>query len=70
MLKHGDTLIMLTDGIIDANQDKKEKVIEELLKTVKSTSAQRLADIILQESLDCNFGIAKDDMTAIVIKVV
>lgn len=70
ILKKGDTIIMLTDGILDANQDKKEKAIEDLLKTVKSTSAQRLADIILQESLDSNFGIAKDDMTVIVARVV
>lgn len=70
MLKRGSTLVMVTDGIIDANFDKKEEAIKELLAAVKTTSAQRLADIILQESVDSNFGIAKDDMTVIVVRVV
>ena len=70
MLKRGSTMVMLTDGILDANPDKKDEAIKELLAAVKNTSAQRLADIILQESVDSNFGIAKDDMTVIVARVV
>ncbi|MBQ9280182.1 MAG: SpoIIE family protein phosphatase [Clostridia bacterium] len=70
ILKSGDTIVMLTDGILDANPDGKENAIQELLATVKNTSAQRLADIILQEAVDCNFGIARDDMTVIVARVV
>ena len=70
ILKSGDMIVMLTDGILDANAEGKEGAIEELLKTVKNTSAQRLADIILQEAVDFNYGIARDDMTVIVARVV
>ena len=70
LLKSGDIMVMLTDGILDANPDKKEDAIKELLSTIKNTSAQRLADIILQEAVDCNFGIARDDMTVMVARVV
>lgn len=70
MLKRGSTIVMLTDGILEANLDKKDEAIKELLGAIKNTSAQRLADIIMQESVDSNFGIAKDDMTVIVARVV
>lgn len=69
MLKEGDVIVMLSDGILDANPEKKEEAIVELLAAIKNTSVQRLADIILQEAVDCNFGIAKDDMTVIVARV-
>lgn len=69
LLKRGDLLVMITDGVLDANFDKKEQAVIELIKAVKTTSAQRLADIMLQESIDCNFGMPKDDMTVIVARV-
>ena len=69
LLKRGDLVVMVTDGVLDANFDKKEQAIIELIKAVKTTSAQRLADIMLQESIDCNFGMPKDDMTIIVARV-
>ena len=52
-------------GELDIN----EEAYIELIKAVKTTSAQRLADIMLQESIDCNFGMPKDDMTIIVARV-
>lgn len=69
LLKRGDLLVMVTDGVLDANADKKEQAIIELIRAIKTTSAQRLADIMLQESIDCNFGMPKDDMTIIVARV-
>ncbi len=69
-LFRGDFIVMVTDGIIEANTEKKEEAIIELLKTVKKVGSQRLADTILQESLDRNFGVAKDDMTVIIVKVI
>ncbi len=69
LLKRGDIIVMVTDGVLDANYDKKEQAIIDLLKAVKSTSAQRLADIMLQESVDSNFGMPKDDMTIIIARV-
>lgn len=68
-LSKGNIVVMVTDGIIDAQPDQKEDAIKEVVAAVKHTSAQRLADIILQEAVDSNFGIARDDMTVIVAKV-
>ena len=70
-LEIGDTVVMVSDGIMDANQDyePKELWITELLKAVKTDNPQRLADIILQEAIDSNMGIAKDDMTVLVAVV-
>lgn len=69
ILKSGNAVVMVTDGIIDAQPEKNEQALMEVISAVKNTSAQRLADIILQEALDSNFGIARDDMTVIVTKV-
>ena len=44
--------------------------ISNLLSEIKTEDSQRLADIILQEMLDATYGIAKDDMTVMVVKVV
>lgn len=62
---------MLTDGVIEANSsyDNKEEWISELLKAINPENPQRLADIIVQEAVDNGFGIANDDMTVIVAKV-
>lgn len=69
VLKSGNIVVMVTDGIIDAQTEKKEEAIKEVIAAVKNTSSQRLADIILQEAVDSNFGITKDDMTVIVARV-
>lgn len=69
ILKSGNVVVMVTDGVIDAQPEKNEQALMEVISAVKNTSAQRLADIILQEALDSNFGIARDDMTVIVTRV-
>lgn len=70
LLKRDDLIVMVSDGIIDGMEDNQIETMKKLLLTVKNISAQRLADIILQETIDSNFGIAKDDMTVIVAKVI
>ena len=70
LLKYGDLIVMLSDGILDAMQEDGIATMQKLLSTVKNITTQRLADIILQETIDSNFGIAKDDMTVIVAKVI
>lgn len=71
-LEKGDLIIMVSDGIIDTNAqyEPKELWIAELLKAVKTENPQRLADIILQEAIDSNLGVAKDDMTVLVAKII
>lgn len=70
-LEEGDTVVMVTDGIIDSkeNIEKKELWLKDLLENVENDNPQRIADIIIQESLDNGYGIAKDDMTVIVAKI-
>ena len=36
----------------------------------QTDDVQKIADIIMQEAIDNGFGIAKDDMTVIVTKLV
>ena len=36
---------------------------------METTNAQKIADIILKEAIDNNYGKAKDDMTVIVTKI-
>ena len=70
LLKYGDLIVMISDGILDAMQEEGIATMQKLLSTVKNITPQRLADIILQETIDSNFGIAKDDMTVIVARVI
>ena len=62
---------MISDGISEARVDtlKKELWISDLLKNIKAVRPQRIADIILQEAMDADSGIAKDDMTVLVALV-
>lgn len=69
-LKKGDLFVMMTDGLFDTSSKlPNERTIESLIKQIKSEEPQRIADIILQEMLDATYGIAKDDMTVLVVKV-
>jgi stage II sporulation protein E len=70
-LSKGDFFVMTTDGVTDVSSKlPDERGISYLLKEIKTEDSQRLADIILQEMLDATYGIARDDMTVMVVKVV
>lgn len=45
-------------------------MVRKFLKNVTTNNVQKIADLILAESIDNNYGIAQDDMTVIVSKVV
>ena len=70
-LKENDIIIMCSDGIIESNTECKNKELwlKELLENLKTDDVQKISDIILQEAIDNGFGIAKDDMTVIVLKI-
>lgn len=70
-LKENDIIIMCSDGIIESNVEYKNKELwlKELLENITTNDVQKIADIILQEAIDNGYGIAKDDMTVIVSKI-
>ncbi len=70
-LEVGDIIVMISDGVSEAQVDtiKRELWISDLLKNIKAVRPQRIADIILQEAMDANYGIAQDDMTVLVALV-
>ena len=70
-LKDGDILVICTDGIIDSNKEylNKELWVKYLLEDINTDDVQQIADIIVKEAIDCDYGQEKDDMTVIVAKV-
>lgn len=70
-LQDGDIVVMCSDGIINSNKEyiNKELWIQEALEEIDSEDAQRIADLILRESIDNDFGKEKDDMTVIAYKI-
>ena len=71
-IENQDILVMCSDGIIDSNIEYKNKElwVKYLLEDIETTNSQKIADLILNESIDNNYGIAKDDMSIIVCKIV
>lgn len=65
-----DIIIMCSDGVLEAKDDTKREWIEDFLKNVSTNNVQKLADLILAEAVDNSFGVAQDDMTVIVSKIV
>lgn len=70
-LQDGDILVMCSDGIIDSNKEylNKQMWVKYLLEDVQTDDAQKIADIIIGEAIDNDFGVQKDDMTVIVAKI-
>ena len=70
-IEKGDIIVMCSDGIIDSNNDyqNKELWLKYLLEEISNDDVQKIADIIISEAIDNDFGKEKDDMTVIVAKV-
>ncbi|HOC09146.1 MAG TPA: SpoIIE family protein phosphatase, partial [Bacillota bacterium] len=65
-----DFIIMVTDGIMDAQGGKgKQEWIADLLRETGSRNPKELARIIFERALEYYNGQARDDMTVIVSKV-
>lgn len=70
-LQDGDILVMCSDGIIDSNTEyiNREQWVRYLLEDIELNDAQSVANMILSEAIDNQFGMQKDDMTVIVAKI-
>ena len=70
-IQPGDILVMCTDGIIDSDKEyiNKEVWVKYLLEDIQTSDAQQIANLILNEAIDNDFGTQKDDMTVIVCRV-
>ena len=70
-LEDGEIIVMCTDGIVESNKEytNKEIWVKNLLEDIETENVQKIADIILKEAVDNNYGKAEDDMSVIVIKV-
>jgi len=66
----GDIIVMCSDGILESKDETKNDWIEEFLKNVSTNNVQKLSDLLLAEAIDNSYGVARDDMTVIVCKIV
>ena len=69
-INSGDIMLMCSDGILDSNVEYKNKElwIKYMLEDIETNNTQKISDLILNEAIDNNFGVAKDDMSIIVCK--
>lgn len=70
-IENQDIILMCSDGIIDANVEYKNKElwVKYALEDIDTVNCQKISDIIINEAIDNNYGIAKDDMSLIVCKL-
>ena len=65
-----EIMLMCTDGVLDSNVEYKNKElwIKYLLEDMETDNTKKMADLVLNEAIDNNFGIPKDDMSVFVCK--
>ena len=68
-IEDGEIIVMCSDGIVDSKSND-FNWMEKFLKNISTNNVQKMADLILAEAIDNNYGVAQDDMTVIVSKIV
>ena len=66
----GDIMVMCSDGILDSNVEYKNKELwlRYVLEDIETSNTKKIADLVLNEAIDNNYGVAKDDMSILVCK--
>ena len=69
-IESGEIMLLCSDGILDSNVEYKNKElwIKYILEDIETTNTQKIANLILEEAVDNNYGVAKDDMSVLVCK--
>lgn len=69
-IQNGEIMLMCSDGIIDANVEYKNKElwVKYMLEDIETNNTKKIANIILNEAIDNNYGKAKDDMSIVVCR--
>ena len=66
-LYHGDYLIMMTDGVLDAlPREREEETMKEIIMDIKEETPKDMSRGILERVLGYSDYCAKDDMTVLV----
>lgn len=68
-LKEDDIIVMCSDGALESKNEINNDWIEDFLKNVNTNNVQKIADLIVTEAIDNSYGIANDDITVIVAKI-
>lgn len=73
LLKEGEVLIMITDGILEARRhaERKEEWVSRMLQRIDyNQGLKAIADQVLQRSITAAHGKVEDDMTVVAVKLV
>lgn len=67
----GDSVVMITDGVLEANSEipDKETWIAEILKKIPTDDPQRAANLLLLHAKEMTGGLINDDMSVLIAKV-
>lgn len=68
-LKEDDIIVMCSDGVLDAKNELSNDWMENFLKNLNTNNVQKIADLIVSEAIDNSYGVAADDITVIVAKI-
>lgn len=63
-LEHGDLIVMVSDGVLDAlPQEEQEELMKYLILKINSDNPAEFAELLMEQALSFTDGDAKDDMT-------
>lgn len=66
-----EIMVMCSDGIMESNTEyqNKELWVRDILESIETDNVQKIADIITKEAIDNGYGVVKDDMSILVVKI-
>lgn len=71
-LKHGDILIMMTDGVVDAIEkidDNREELLGHMLESCTTKNPKQIANKLMENIIQLRGGKIEDDMTLVVGRI-